>query len=101
MTSLASAPDEALRHYEALRREALATTPVGPRGHGLALFVTRGMAAWLTALAALVPRRGLPPIVSAPREGPGRILPTVRTELTTVLAGMVLACATRTEEGPR
>ncbi|MGH7645574.1 MAG: hypothetical protein ACREMR_08300 [Gemmatimonadales bacterium] len=94
------APDEALHQYEAVRREALATAP-GPRGHGLALLVTRGMAAWLTALAALGPRRGLPAIASAPRETPGTMLPTVRTELTTVLAGMVLACATLTEEGSR
>jgi len=32
-----------LEQYEALRREATESGPGGPRGHGLALFLTRGM----------------------------------------------------------
>ncbi len=100
MTCSAYPPHEARDQYEALRSEALAPTPGGSRGHGLALFVTRGMTAWLTALAALAPRRVFPVTADAPRERQGMIVPTVRTELTTVLAGMVLACAVSDRKGP-
>jgi hypothetical protein len=79
--------------YEALRREALETGPFGPRGQGLALFLSRGMAAWLAALTALAwPVRATPPEPEQPREEPVHVRPAVRAELTTVLAGMVLAC---------
>jgi hypothetical protein len=94
-------PRAVLEQYEALRREALGTAPFGPPGHGLALFLSRGLPAWLAALTALVPP-GAPtgPRVEPRREsGPG-LLPTARAELTTVLAGMVLAC-THPTEGPR
>ena len=86
-------PLYAVEQYEALRREALEVAPFGPRGHGLALLVARGLPAWLTALTALGPSRPRRP-VSAPRaERTPRLLPTARVELTTVLAGLVLACA--------
>jgi len=48
-------PRDMLDQYETLRREATETTPGGPRGHGLALFLTRGMPGWLAALTALAP----------------------------------------------
>ncbi len=87
-----------LEQYETLRREALEVAPFGPRGHGLALFVTRGLPAWLTALTALGPSR-LPRAVEEQRAAPApRLLSDARGELTTVLAGMVLAC-TRPREG--
>jgi hypothetical protein len=87
-----------LEHYEALRREAIAMTLGGPRGHGLALFLRRGLPGWLAALTALTPpRRPPPPVpVGGPPPGP-RLGPAARTELTTVLAGMVLACAAEGE----
>jgi hypothetical protein len=93
-------PHEVLDQYEALRREALATAPFGPRGHGLALFLSRGLPAWLAALTALAPPGGStrPPVEPRREGGPG-LLPTARAELTTVLAGMVLAC-THPTEGP-
>ena len=73
--------------YESLRKEALGST--GRRGHGLALFLSRGMEAWLHALAAFVP------MVSedkAFRDKPD--LPAaVRPDLTLVLADMVLVCS--------
>lgn len=81
--------------YEALRREALEVAPFAPRGQGLALFLTRGLSAWLTALTALAPAP--PRRDAAPAEPRPQFLPTLRADLTTVLAGMVLACAQPTE----
>ena len=73
--------------------------PVGPRGRGLALLLTRGLPAWLAALTALGPSRPRRPLDETPAELRPRLLPSARTELTTVLAGMVLACTPETE-GP-
>jgi hypothetical protein len=91
MTGDALSSEYVLEQYEALRREALASAFEGARGHGLALFLGRGMTAWLAALRCLVPpsppRRALGP--AAPGSCP---LPPARAELTTLLAGMVLAC---------
>ena len=89
-------PQDVVDQYEAVRREALEVAPFGPRGHGLALLVARGLPAWLTALTALGPSRPRR-LVDEPRaERSPRLLPAARVELTTVLAGLVLACA-----GPR
>ena len=55
MTAAVADAQYVLEQYEALRREALEVAPFGPRGQGLALFLTRGMPAWLTALTALTP----------------------------------------------
>jgi hypothetical protein len=41
--------------YEALRKQALGATSASRRGHGLTLFLVRGMPGWLSALALLVP----------------------------------------------
>jgi len=96
-----SDPHTVLEQYEGLRREATETMPCGPRGHGLALFLTRGLPDWLAALTALTPARRLPPPATTEAPGePGPMLgPSARTALTTVLAGMVLAC-TAEREGP-
>jgi hypothetical protein len=79
--------------YEALRREALEIAPFGPRGHGLALVLTRGLPAWLRALTALAPSRPMQSVDARRAAAPPRVLLAARVELTTVLAGMVLACA--------
>jgi hypothetical protein len=81
-----------VEEYEALRRGAIARAPGTSCGHGLALFLARGMHAWLDALTALP--------LAFDRERPRR--PTSRdsvsvtgpawADLTTVLASMVLAC---------
>jgi hypothetical protein len=93
-------PHALLSHYETLRREALATLPLGPRGHGLALFLTRGMSAWLAAVTALAPSVTPPTITAEVEAGcPRTTLPPGRSEFTTVLAGMVLACAAAGAEG--
>ena len=96
MTPVGAEPQDGVEHYEALRHEALDVAPFGPRGHGLALLIARGLPAWLTALTALVPSRPRR-LGDEPRaERSPRLLPAARVELTTVLAGLVLACA-----GPR
>lgn len=93
MTPAGAEPQYVIEQYEALRREALDVAPFGSRGHGLALLLARGLPAWLTALTAL----GSPSLRRASAERPAevapRLLPAARGELTTVLAGMVLACA--------
>jgi hypothetical protein len=71
----------------------MAAVATPPRGYGLALFLARGMSAWMAAMrtvlraqtnanqAAGTPAQPLGPI-------PGR------AELTTVMAGLLLACVT-------
>lgn len=77
------------QEYENLRLEALQAS--SRRGHGLALFLSRGMLAWLEALMAL---RSRPLPQSAPQESVD--LPSVlRPDLTTLLANMVLSCMRR------
>jgi hypothetical protein len=87
----------AVEQDEALRREALEVAPFGPRGHGLALLLTRGRPAWLAALTALGPSRPGRPLDETPAEPRPRLRPSARPDLTTVLAGMVLACTQETE----
>lgn len=83
--------------YEALRREALEVAPFGPRGQGLVLLLTRGVPAWLTALATVVPPSPARGPDDRPREHPPQLPTAARGELTTVLAGMVLACTAERE----
>jgi len=87
-----------LEQYEALRRDALEVAPFAPRGHGLALVIARGLPAWLTALTALVPSPPTRAVDERVAAAGSRLQPAARVELTTVLAGMVLACA-RPQEG--
>jgi len=78
--------DSLVGHYEAIRREALAVSPEGPRGRGLVLFLTRGMAAWIESLCSLT---GPKP---APEESPSTLPLSIRPEIATILANMVLVC---------
>jgi hypothetical protein len=86
--------------YEALRREALEEDG-RERGHGMALFMARGMTAWVAAVQDLAPAAFKPQQRlddDAPLSG-GPALPfSLREELTTLLAGMVLACCGGEEE---
>jgi hypothetical protein len=75
------------QEYEILRQEALDVG--GRRGHGLALFLSHGMMAWLEALTALRPRR---PISDGEPGHPADMLPALQPDLTTLLANMVLSC---------
>jgi hypothetical protein len=99
--SLVSAePTYAVEQYEALRREALEVAPFAPRGHGLALLLARGLPAWLAALTALGPPSPTRPVDESRAERLPRLLPAARVELTTILAGLVLACAEPGERQP-
>jgi hypothetical protein len=102
MSALACDPAYVLTEYEALRREATTITPAEPRGHGLVLFLTRGLPGWLAALTALGPSSAPPPDrLTLSVERAPRLQPSARTALTTVLAGMVLACTREAERGCR
>jgi hypothetical protein len=60
----------------------------------LALFMTRGMTAWVAAVAALAPAASEPPHCAAegtPQSHRPMVALSFRAELTAVLAGMVLA----------
>jgi hypothetical protein len=76
-----------LEQYELLRREAIEVSSQAQRGHGLLLFLMRGMAAWVEAVSCLSRCQAAPAelAVSAPPVW-------LRPEITTVLANMVLVC---------
>jgi len=86
--------NQVLEHYEALRRDVLAASSSFDRGLGLSLFLTRGMSAWLTAVTALMPRAPQPVMISeSALERLPVLAPSVRSDLTAMLADMVLACS--------
>jgi len=74
------------QEYETLRQEALQAG--SHRGHGLALFLSRGMVAWLEALTALRSQTVLPSTTQESVDLPA----VLRPDLTTLLANMVLSC---------
>ena len=78
--------------YESLRKEAFEVSSSVRGGHGLALFLSRGMKAWLGALAVFVPMAS--PKVTEDKASHDKpdLPPAVRPDLTLVLADMVLAC---------
>ena len=79
--------------YELVRREALAADPLGPRGHGLALLMTRGVPAWLDAVQGLSSRAG--PADAAASAQIDRLpwRADDRADLTRILASLVVTCA--------
>jgi transposase len=92
-----------LEQYEALRREAL-EADWGERGHGMALFLTRGMTAWVAAVEALAPAASKPQhdaAKDAAQSPQPKLAFSFRAELTAVLAGIVLACSGAEEEAVR
>ena len=76
--------------YELLRGQALSvsTESCGPAGGGLVLFLSRGMVAWMQATSCLSSYR----VASEEPPGSSASTPTAGSEVTTVLANMVLAC---------
>ena len=89
-TQPAGDSDALLSSYEELRSEALRRAGCSARGSGLALFIRRGMAAWLTACASLA--RPLEASRRKPTEV-DRVPPDLRTEVAMVLAEMALTAA--------
>jgi len=81
-----------VEQYEALRREA--SSCEAPRGHGLALFVARGMTAWMAASRAVVMQRVEPAPQRADVGVPcgHAVVVGERGRLSSVLASMVLVC---------
>ena len=91
MNSFSLDPAFLLEQYEALRTGALEAELLGRRGHGLTLFLSRGMIGWMAALQAL---GRFPTTVREDRSIKYLDLPAaVRSDLTVVLADMVLACS--------
>jgi hypothetical protein len=100
---ISSSPDAAdlLDQYEGLRREVLGTGPRDRSGHGLALFISRGMAAWINAVSILGRKPGRPalPVAEASPVGLIASWPTsLKADLTAVLADMVLTCTQETQD---
>ncbi len=78
-----------LSGYEEIRSEALRRSGSCGRGGGLALFVRRGMAAWLAACAPALPAEG-------PRLKPidvDHVPPDLRAEVAMILAEMAMTAA--------
>jgi hypothetical protein len=78
--------------YERLRQEAVTADPMGPRGHGLVLLMTRGISAWLGTVQTLAPRAIAPLEHTASTTGADGPSWTTgdRANLTRVLASLVL-----------
>lgn len=79
--------------YEALRRQVLETGLAAGRGHGLALFLARGMPGWLAALAVLAQSTARPscPGESQPSDCRPNLPCSLHSDFTSVLVDMVLA----------
>jgi hypothetical protein len=69
-----------LEQYELLRGKAI-------QGHGLHLFLSKGMVAWINAVSCLSGRQAAP---TEPSSSPPQF--SSRPEVTTALANMVLEC---------
>lgn len=81
--------------YELVRQEATTTDPMGPRGHGLVLLMTRGVSVWLETVRTLTPRPFAPPEQTASSSETG-LFPwraDNRGDLVRVLASLVSRCA--------
>ncbi len=76
-----------LEQYELLRHEASEVLPHARQGHGLQLFLTRGMVAWIEVVSCLSGRK------AAAVEPDNSTSPVpLQPEVATVLANMVLGC---------
>ena len=76
------------RQYEVVRQEAATDIAFARQGYGVALLMTRGMAAWLKAVSTLC----LPSVGPVPAgSGDIELTPPVRSEMARVLASLVLS----------
>jgi len=76
-----------LEQYELLRQEAIEVRSQFRQGHGLLLFLTKGMVAWIEAVSCISGRQAVPVKLV---DSPASI--SLQPEVTTVLANMVLGC---------
>jgi hypothetical protein len=76
--------DGLIARYEELRRQALGR--FGAQAQGLALFMRRGMSAWMQAWSQVTP----PPSPVRPLDDPEICPVQLHAEVATLLAGMVL-----------
>jgi hypothetical protein len=84
---LRSTPD-LTEQYEQLRREATSHSEHGGEGLGLALFLRRGMTAWMQAWSQCTEQ--VPP-AAHPQPATAAIVPIdLRTQIATLLAGIIL-----------
>jgi hypothetical protein len=75
-------------HYERLRRDALGSPSPGYEGFGLALFLRRGMTAWIEAWSECATR--IEPGPRSELQVDATIPADTRTQITALLAGMIL-----------
>ncbi len=80
--------DALAERYEELRAQVLDMK--GGRGLGLALFLGRGMAAWMEAWASCVPEGQSTERPTPPASSGGSLPEGLRGEVALVLAGMAL-----------
>jgi hypothetical protein len=76
-------------HYEQLRRDAMNRSTSGGQGLGLALFLRRGMTAWMQAWSECASK--VEPETRSVSGGHESILVDMRSQLTSLLAGMILS----------
>jgi hypothetical protein len=89
MRPVAPIGDPALvAHYELLRGEALGVD--GSRGHGLVLFLRRGMAAWMSAWPG-EEGRAHRPAATRPETREGEVSGAIQREAVGLLVCMALA----------
>ena len=88
MTASSLDIEQVRRQYEVARQDAATDVAFSRRGYGVALLMSRGMPAWLKAVATLC----LPPVepASAATCGDLDLAPPVRSEMARVLASLVL-----------
>jgi hypothetical protein len=82
------APPDLTEQYEQLRREATCCSEQAAQGLGLALFLRRGMTAWMQAWSQCTD-------CAAPKTHPWPATPAavpmdLRTQIATLLAGIIL-----------
>jgi len=89
LNRLLIAKEEVVSQYEVLRRQALTATAGRGSGYGWALLASRGMIAWLRALASYAPVR---PEKERSSECPSVLESSgLGEEITNVLANMALS----------
>ena len=86
MTASSLDVEQVRRQYEVARQDAATDVAFSRRGYGVALLISRGMPAWLKAVATLC----LLPPVEPPPAGNLDLAPPVRSEMARVLASLVL-----------